>query len=131
MKFKNLKNQNINILVTKQNIVSIIFTIFFLVVRVEFAEWVIVTLLHDAVKVLKGDKTVPSSVSFANNLMQLIIANALTDLCSNLAQVFERNAAGVVLVKELKDFENLLARGLVTETWRDNLEELLEIKATT
>merc|ERR1711898_58160 len=75
-------------------------------------------LLHDAVKLVHIDSTIPIAVSLVDHVLQLLIVDGLTKLLRNTCEVLECNLGAAVVVEELEHLFDVLARVLLTQLAR-------------
>ncbi len=67
-------------------------------------------LLHDVEELLLVDLSVPVLVELVYHGLKLVVAQVLAEFAGNAPQVAKADFSGVILVEELKGFEDLFNR---------------------
>mmetsp|Transcript_22058 Transcript_22058/g.55923 ORF Transcript_22058/g.55923 Transcript_22058/m.55923 type:complete len:206 (-) Transcript_22058:12-629(-) len=82
---------------------------------------------HDAQELLLVHLAVAVHVCLVDHLLQLLVRHVLAQLPRNALEVFERDFASLVVVKELEDAHDLLRGVAVAHLARHHFDELFEV----
>merc|ERR1711971_1521597 len=83
--------------------------------------------LHDAEELLLVDLAIAIAVSLIDHLLELLIGHVLAKLLSNALQVLEGDLAGLIIVEQTEDLDDLLAGIAVTHASGHHVKELVEV----